>query len=183
VLTRDLSGAYGGFAVGKRKTEQQQMGRAADMENNKRTRKNTDIIERARQLRMQLEEQKAQVDQLEKDVRLARGTARMKRPTNTPNVIVKPARPPHWVGDDGPTGELLLVVHRLLLERPLTFQEILEQTGARDNRVKGVIMRLQREGVHVVDISTSGDGKARWFIPSEEIMKRIERSKRNTEKR
>jgi hypothetical protein len=160
------------------KQRKQQTGRAADME-----KKYIDIVEQARQLRMQLEQQKTQVEKLEKDVRMARGTARMKRPTSTPNVIVKPARPPHWVGDDGPTGELLLVVHRLLLERPLTFQDLLEQTGARDNRIKGVIMRLQREGVQVVDVAPEGTGKALWFIPSEAVMARLMRSKRNTEKR
>lgn len=135
--------------------------------------KRADLVEEARQLRLQAEE-------LERKVRMARGTARMRKPTN---VIVKPARGEHYVGDEGPTEQLMAAVRALLTERPHTFQEILEATGARDNRIKGVIMRLQRDGVRVVDLAPTGTGKARWFIPSDEIMRRISRAKRATERR
>lgn len=129
-----------------------------------------DLVEQARQLRMQAEE-------LERNARLARGTARMKRPTQ--NLVVLPARGPHYVGDDGPTEDLMRAIQSLLQERPLRFQELLEATGARDNRIKGVIMRLQREGVRVVDVAPAGTGKALWFIPSDEVLERISRAKRN----
>jgi hypothetical protein len=133
-----------------------------------------DLVEEARQLRLQAEA-------LEKKVQLARGTKRLEKPAG--NVIVKPPRGPYWVGDEGPTEELMTVVKTMLEERPMRFVEILEQTGARDNRIKGVIMRLQREGVQVVDVAPEGTGKALWFIPSEAVMARLMRSKRNTEKR
>jgi hypothetical protein len=133
-----------------------------------------DLVEEARQLRLQAEA-------LEKKVRMARGTQRVEKPTG--NVLVKPARGPYWVGDEGPTEELMAVVKAMLEERPLRFQEILEQTGARDNRIKGVIMRLQREQVRVVDIAPEGTGKAVWFIPSDAVLERITRAKRATARR
>jgi hypothetical protein len=77
----------------------------------------------------------------------------------------------------------MAVVRAMLEERPMMFQEILEACGARDNRVKGVIMRLQREGVRVVDVAPSGTGKALWFIPSEAVLERLTRAKRHTVRR
>lgn len=137
--------------------------------------KDIDLVEQARLLRLQAEE-------LERKVRMARGTARMRKPTPraVPQVIVKPARGPHWVGDEGPTSELMQAIYRLLIDRPYTFQDILEATGARDNRVKGAITALQREGVRVVDIAPEGTRKALWFVPSDEVMARITRVKRAT---
>lgn len=123
-----------------------------------------DLVEQARQLRLQAED-------LEK--RLARGTrgnVKLARPT------VQPTRSPYWVGDEGPTEELMSTVQRMLMERPCRFTDLLEATGARDNRIKGVIMRLQREGVRVVDVSPGGTHKALWFIPSEAVLRRLTRA-------
>src|SRR3990167_4137847 len=94
-----------------------------------------DLVEQARQLRLQAEE-------LEKTARRARGTQRNAVPPHAGRVVVKPARGPYWVGDDGPTEQLMAVVMQMLTERPLRFVELLEATGARDNRTKGVIIRL-----------------------------------------
>lgn len=132
-----------------------------------------DLVEQARQLRLQAEE-------LEKTARLARGTrgpAQWPAPAGWPGVAPEP-RGPHWVGDEGTTEELMRTVKEMLLERPLRFQELLEGTGARDNRIKGVIMRLQREGVRVVDVAPEGTGKALWFIPSDAVLERLERVRR-----
>jgi hypothetical protein len=130
-----------------------------------------DLVEQARQLRLQAE-------QLEKAARVARGTERIKRATQS-NVIVKPARGPYYVGDESSTGNLMAVVQRMLTERPWRFSEMLEATGARDNRIKGVIMRLQREGVRVVDVAPEGTGKALWFIPSDEVLTRLMRARKS----
>ena len=136
--------------------------------------KSIDLVEQARQLRLQAEE-------LEKNARHARGTQRNAAPTPVyGRPIVKPARGPHWVGDEGSTEQLMDTIHAMLVERPLRFAEILEATGARDNRIKGVIMRLQREGVRVVDVAPEGTGKAIWFIPSDEVLVRLQRAKRAT---
>lgn len=132
-----------------------------------------DLVEEARQIRLQAEA-------LEKKVNLAKGTRRDLKPGN---VLVMPTRGPYYVGDDGPTEELLQVVRAALTDKPMRFQELLEATGARDNRIKGVIMRLQREGTNVVDIAPPGSGKAIWFIPSDELLVRLMRVKRATERR
>lgn len=137
--------------------------------------KGKDLVEQARQLRLQAEE-------LEKTARHARGTKRDVSP-HAGRVIVKPARGPYWVGDEGPTEQLMAVVQQLLTERALRFVELLEATGARDNRIKGVIMRLQREGVRVVDVAPEGTGKALWFIPSDEVLQRLTRVQRRSVRR
>lgn len=132
-------------------------------------RKPVDLVEQARQLRLQAED-------LERRVQLARGTRRVVRAQ--PNVIVKASRGPYFVGDDGPTEQLMQVVKEMLTQRPMRFVEILDATGARDNRIKGVIMRLQREGTRVVDVAPEGAGKALWFIPSDAVLERIARAKK-----
>lgn len=129
-----------------------------------------DLVEQARQLRLQAEE-------LEKNARRARGTQRMRRATAGQNVIVKPSGP-YWVGNEGSTEELMETIQKMLTERPWRFREILDATGAGDNRIKGVIMRLQREGVRVVDVAPEGTGKALWFIPSEAVLDRLTRARR-----
>ena len=140
------------------------------MENEKRKRQVVDLVEQARQLRLQAED-------LEKKVQLARGTRdRARKPTG--QVLVKPSRGPHWTGDEGTTEDLMATIQRMLTERPWRFAELLEATGARDNRIKGVIMRLQREGVRVFDVAPEGTGKALWFIPSDEVLARIASARR-----
>lgn len=133
-----------------------------------------DFVEQARQLRLAAEA-------LEKQVALARGTKRTKTPTG--RVLVKPARGPYFVGDEGSTEELMATITKMLIDRPWRFAELLEATGARDNRIKGVIMRLQREGVRVIDVASAGNGKALWFIPSDEVLQRIMRAKRAAARR
>lgn len=128
-----------------------------------------DLVEEARQLRLQAEA-------LEKKVRLARGTERIAKPAST--VVVKPSFGPYYTGDEGPTEQLMEVVKAMLQERPWMFRDMLEATGARDNRIKGVIMRLQREGVKVVDVAPEGTGKALWFIPSDAVLERLTGAKK-----
>jgi hypothetical protein len=113
-----------------------------------------DLVEQARQLRLQAEE-------LERSARHARGTQRNVAPKPVP--VVKPARSVYWTGD---------------AERPRLFREIVEATEAGENRIKGVIMRLQREGVRVVDVAPEGTGKALWFIPSSAVLERLLRAKK-----
>lgn len=139
----------------------------------KKTDKQVDLVEQARQLRLQAEE-------LEKHARLARGTARMKRASAITRPIVKPARSKWWTGNDGTTPELMVVIATMLTERPWLYRDIVEATGAGENRIKGAITALQREGRRVVDVAPEGTGKALWFIPSDEVLTRIMRVKRAT---
>jgi hypothetical protein len=136
-----------------------------------------DLVEQARQLRLHAEA-------LEKKVQLARGTQqRVRRVSSAQNIVVKPSHGPYWTGDEGPTEQLMAMIQQMLTERPRMFREIVEATGAGENRIKGVIMRLQREGVHVVDVAPEGTGKALWFIPSPEVEARLRRVKRATMRR
>jgi hypothetical protein len=128
-----------------------------------------DLVEQARQLRLQAEE-------LERSARMAKGTREIKTPSR--GVVVKPARGPFWTGDEGPTEQLMAVIKVMLKDRPRLFREIVEATGAGENRIKGVIMRLQRDGVRVVDVAPEGTGKALWFIPSDEVLERLLRVKK-----
>jgi hypothetical protein len=99
---------------------------------------------------------------LEKMMRFARGTQ-----DNLSKITKAKTDPRNWVGDNGPTGELLMVIRRMLTTREYTFKELLAETGARDNRIKGVIMRLQRNGVNVVNNGT--ETRALWHIPARKV--------------
>lgn len=72
---------------------------------------------------------------------------------------------PEWwwaVGDDGETEELRESVVALLRNRALTLQELVDATGARRNRISGVIVKLREAGVPVRNL---GDGqRAIWSI-------------------
>lgn len=123
----------------------------------------------ALEMRRKAEELLEQAKKLE----LARGTQR--DVTKQAKAATTPARPDgsYHVGDEGPTGELMQVVQRMLIEHPRTFRELKDMTGAGDNRIKGVLMRLQRESTVLVNLGT--DARAIWFAPGPEAMKRLER--------
>ena len=120
------------------------------------------LIEQARSLTERARSIDEQTLELERKLRQVRGTRDLKRPASAGE---------YHVGDEGPTADLMSVVRLAITEHPLTFQELLDATGARPNRIKGVIMRLQREGVRVVNLGT--EQRAVWFAPSEEVWKRL----------
>jgi hypothetical protein len=126
------------------------------MDNQMKNEKQSSIEQRLHHIAQQAKE-------LEKQLRLARGTK-------------DTASTEYRVGDEGPTPELMAVIKRMLEERPLTFQALLDETGARANRIKGCIMRLQREGVSVVNLGN--EQKALWFIPDDAVLQRITRAQR-----
>lgn len=60
-----------------------------------------------------------------------------------------------WVvGDDSQPHELQAAIERLLRDRPMTFQQLIEATGARRARVSGCIVQLQRTGAKIVNLGT-----------------------------
>lgn len=72
---------------------------------------------------------------------------------------------PQWfwrIGDEGPTPELFDAVERIIRVRPHTLQELQEATGARRNRISGVLVKLQVRGLPVVNRGT--DQRALWSI-------------------
>lgn len=72
---------------------------------------------------------------------------------------------PRWawvVGDSGPTVDLMSVVEGLLRARPMTLRELERATGARRNRLSGVLWRLRRDG----RVVNKGNGQtALWGAP------------------
>jgi hypothetical protein len=112
---------------------------------------------------------KQQADALEKKIALARGTE------DVTAIARKVARRPteYFVGDEGPTPELYAAVDRMLRTRRMTFQELLDATGARANRIKGVLMRLQRDEVPLMNLGD--ERRAIWFIPDQGSMQRLAR--------
>ena len=121
------------------------------------------VAERIRAQTVRLAEDAREIDRLEKQLRLVRGTRDLKARSTTE----------YHVGDDGPTSELYDVVLRMLQERPMTLQALIDETGARANRLKGVVWRLQMNEKRVVNLGT--DTKAIWFICSEEVATRLAR--------
>lgn len=79
-----------------------------------------------------------------------------------------------WIrpGDDAPAGKLLDAVMALIAWRPLTMPELMDLTGARRNRLSGVIVRIKERMVDVripegerPNIQNLGTpGRARWFL-------------------
>lgn len=72
---------------------------------------------------------------------------------------------PRWfwrVGDEGPTQELVHAVTAIIGDRPMGMRELIDATGARGNRVSGVIVQLQRSGAPIQNVGTAA--VARWFL-------------------
>lgn len=70
--------------------------------------------------------------------------------------------PKTFVGDKGDPKQLRLVVHSLLQEKPVTFRELMEQTGARETRIYGILANLRRAGAPLVHLGEKTHGK--WYL-------------------
>lgn len=69
---------------------------------------------------------------------------------------------PFFVGDETTTEVLKDAVARAIKTRGMTLQEISDETGARRNRVSGAIVKLQHDGVKVIN---EGNGyRAIWRV-------------------
>lgn len=66
-------------------------------------------------------------------------------------------------GDMVPASELEVYVRRLIGWTPLTLVELIAATGARNSRVSGAIVAIQRSGDQVVDVMGTG-ARSRWFL-------------------
>lgn len=78
---------------------------------------------------------------------------------------------PAWfwiVGDEAPTDQLNTAVAALVKFRPMRFPELMSATGARQGRVSGAIVAMQRDPKsRIVNLDTAS--RARWFIVPEGI--------------
>lgn len=72
---------------------------------------------------------------------------------------------PRWitrVGDHAPPERLEATIRCLCSEGPKTLQELIDLTGARQPRVNGARLQLERNGEKIVNL---GSGKiARWYV-------------------
>lgn len=72
---------------------------------------------------------------------------------------------PMWtlrIGNQVTTPELTRNVRRLITERPMTTQELVDVTGAQMSRVSGVMVHFQRTEKQLYNLGTQR--RARWFL-------------------
>lgn len=72
---------------------------------------------------------------------------------------------PLWtmrIGDNTSAPELNVEVKRLITERPMTMQELLDITGARLSRISGALIALQRTENQLLNLGTQR--RAKWFL-------------------
>lgn len=69
------------------------------------------------------------------------------------------------------TPDLYQAIERYITEEPRTFRAIKGQFSVADNRIKSVLIRLQRDRRGVVNLGNSA--RAIWFIPSAEAIDRV----------
>jgi hypothetical protein len=85
---------------------------------------------------------------------------------------------PAWfwvVGDSASTGDVNAAVAALVRYKPMRFPELLAATGARQGRVSGAIVALQRDPKgRLVNLDTAM--RARWFsLPDDVSVSRLKR--------
>lgn len=78
---------------------------------------------------------------------------------------------PKWtyrIGDSAPPHELNSEVKRLIQERPMSTQELIEITGARLTRVSGALVALQRSENQLLNLGSQR--RARWFLVGDNVV-------------
>ena len=81
---------------------------------------------------------------------------------------------PRWtlrIGDKTDTPTLRRLMERLLRERPMMARELADATGARQSRVAGVLVEIQRSGANIVDMSGGQKDKIYFIIGNTKDMK------------
>lgn len=69
----------------------------------------------------------------------------------------------HVLGDNGPASELREFVYRLISQRPFSHRELCIVSGARENRISGVLADLREDPK--TRVANLGDGsRGRWLI-------------------
>lgn len=80
---------------------------------------------------------------------------------------------PAWfwiVGDAAPTEQVNTAVKSLIAFRPFRFPELLNATGARQGRVSGAIVAMQRDPKsRIANVDPDRPNRARWFIVPEGV--------------
>ena len=128
---------------------------------NKDVRTEADISTRLNKLHEDAKRLADEAAELQQKLRIARGTRDLKPVSKTT----------YFVGDDGPTPELYAAIERMLRQKSMTFQELLDETGARANRIKGVLMRILRDEKPLVNLGN--ERKALWRIADPSMVKQL----------
>lgn len=126
-----------------------------------------ELTERSKQLAIETERLQQAIT-LEQNVRLARGTKRDIQGITQPTA---PAQPRPMLVTDVASSPLYAKVRELVTTRPLTLRELIEQTKAEENKVKVVLMRMQRDEIGLMNMGNRY--RALWFIPSEAFRKQF----------
>lgn len=77
---------------------------------------------------------------------------------------------PRWtfrIGDVGGTETLYPLVERLIREQPMTTSQLVAATGARESRVQGAVIHLQRTRTGILNLGRANAG--RWFLVPEGV--------------
>ena len=98
-----------------------------------------------------LTELNRKIEELAASIRLARGTRENVAPVK-----------PFFVGDATDTEVLWDAVDRAIRSRGMTLQEISDETGARRNRISGVLVKMQKHGTKIINEGNSF--RAVWRI-------------------
>lgn len=75
---------------------------------------------------------------------------------------------PRWawvLGDDVDTATLRMAVEKMISSGPCTLMELVAATGARANRISGVIVQLYRDMGRTI-LNLGNGHRAEWYMPS-----------------
>jgi hypothetical protein len=72
-----------------------------------------------------------------------------------------------------PHNALFDQIEGLLRARPMILQDIIKTTGAETNKVKVVLLKMQREQIGIVNLGNQF--RALWFIPDTEAVAKLVR--------
>lgn len=115
-------------------------------------------------------------EKLESQIRLARGTREIEPMTLAEAESIPVAvndKPSDQVRADGEssTRDVINQVRTMLEARPCTFRELKEACQVSDNRLKGVIVQLQRAEIGLLNLGSPA--RASWYVPSASTRKAL----------
>lgn len=122
------------------------------------------------ELKVRHEAAEAEISTLEEQLhaqlsgQLARGTRNSLGGKAADAVKAAQKRSPWYVGDDGPTPDLIAAIAGACTEAPRGHAEIVELTGARPGRVSGALVEMRRGRMPLVNIGTEKNKAIYWFV-------------------
>lgn len=130
------------------------------------TKKLAELAERARVLSHETE-QLAQALLLEQQLRTAKGTRRDL--AGKAHAAVAAALPKPSVAD----SPLYEQIRQMVTAKPYTLRDLIAETKAEENKVKVVLLRMQRDEIGLTNLGSQY--RALWFIPDAKLLERLKR--------